>query len=251
MHLGHHLGDLDHPGDQVQALAAQPGHLPDAKPAIGTKQDQRPVGRPDRHGQAAHLGHSQEPHLGPLDLGQRDLAAWRAGDHAALDSGRQDLGQHLVALVDRRRRQALGRQFRDPGPHIALADAGQLERAEAGQQVAVQQHPIPHRRGRPDVVGRLLPLPHPGREPNPTQGWVRPVAPGLVVLDLSQPALRLGLAFEAARVLAAVRPPIACPPGLGPIWSPVDGHQPTSGYWLASTRWAATYSARSSGWNRT
>jgi hypothetical protein len=82
VHFGHHLGDLDHASGQVQALAAQPGHLPDAQASIGAKQDQRPVGRPDGHGQAAHLGHGQEPHFGSLDLGQGDLAAWRAGDHA-------------------------------------------------------------------------------------------------------------------------------------------------------------------------
>jgi hypothetical protein len=39
VHLGHDLGDLDHPGGQVQALAAQPGHLPDPQPAIGAEQD--------------------------------------------------------------------------------------------------------------------------------------------------------------------------------------------------------------------
>jgi hypothetical protein len=50
MHLGHHLGDLHHAGGQVQALAAQPGHLPDAQPPIGPEQDQRPIGRPDGHG---------------------------------------------------------------------------------------------------------------------------------------------------------------------------------------------------------
>jgi hypothetical protein len=130
MHLGDHLGDLDHPGGQVQALAPQPGHLPDAQAAIGAEQDQRSIARSDRHGEAADLGHGQESHLGPLDPGQGDLAARGAWEHAALDGGGQDLAQDLVALVHRRRGQPLGREFRDPGPHIALADAGQRERED-------------------------------------------------------------------------------------------------------------------------
>jgi hypothetical protein len=103
VHLGHDLSDLDHPSGQVQALAAQPGHLANPQAAIGAQQDQRPVSRPDRHRQAAHLGHGQKPHLGPLDPGQGDLPAGRAWNHAALHGGGQDLGEHLVALVDRRR----------------------------------------------------------------------------------------------------------------------------------------------------
>jgi hypothetical protein len=105
VHLGHHLDHLDHPAGQVQTLAAQPGHLPDPQPAIGAKQDQRPVGRLDGHGQAADLGHGQEPHLAPLNLGQRNPTARRAREHAPLDSGGQNLGQHLIALLHRRRGQ--------------------------------------------------------------------------------------------------------------------------------------------------
>jgi hypothetical protein len=48
--LDHDLGHLDGPAQQVDAAVAQPGQLPDAKPAVGADQDQRTVARVDRVG---------------------------------------------------------------------------------------------------------------------------------------------------------------------------------------------------------
>ena len=163
------------------------------------------------------------PRFGPLplaSLSQRDVRAWvtelsaKGLAPATVDKCYQVLTKILAAAVEG------GMIRRSPCRQIPLP---RIERAEAGQHVTVQQHPIPHRRGRPDVVGRVLPLLHPGREADPTQGRVGPVAPGLVVRGLGEPALGVGLAGEAARVLAAVRPPIACPRSGSLVLPPCPG----------------------------
>ena len=55
--------------------------------------------------------------------------------------------------------------------------------ARTRQQVASSIIRSPHRHGRPDVVGRVLPLLYPHREPDPTQRRVRPCPPTPVMLN--------------------------------------------------------------------
>jgi hypothetical protein len=100
---------------------------------------------------------------------------------------------------------ATGHHWRGPSPRSAARHKRQAgpapdtparrppERTEPGQQVAVQQHSIPYRRGGPDVICRRRPLPHPSREAIQPKAGVGPMAPGLVVLDLGQSALASAL----------------------------------------------------------
>ena len=80
MNLGHHLGDLDRPGSRSSRLRRSPAISP-----MRGRHRHRAGSAPDsagrRHGQAADLGHGQEPHLVSLDPGQRDRPAWRAREH--------------------------------------------------------------------------------------------------------------------------------------------------------------------------
>jgi hypothetical protein len=69
--LGDDLDHLDSTALQVDPTPAQPGHLADAQAPEGPEQNQRPVVEPDRVGQLPDLGGGEEPHLLPLDLGQR------------------------------------------------------------------------------------------------------------------------------------------------------------------------------------
>jgi HAD superfamily hydrolase (TIGR01509 family) len=64
---------------QVDPAAAQARHLADAQPAVGAKQDERPVVRPDRVSELQYLRGGEEPHLLPLDLRQRHPSARRCG----------------------------------------------------------------------------------------------------------------------------------------------------------------------------
>jgi hypothetical protein len=100
--------------------------IADAEPAVGAEEDQRPIVRPDRGGQARDLLWAEEAHLLAVNLGQRHPAAGRPRDHAGVDGGGHDLAEQLVGALHRRGCEAAGAQLGDPGSHIVLADLGPL-----------------------------------------------------------------------------------------------------------------------------
>jgi hypothetical protein len=75
LNLGDVLGHVDGAGVRVDAGARQPGQLPDAQPAVGDDEHQRPVGPADHLGQAGDLGRVEIAHLLRLDPGQGDSSA--------------------------------------------------------------------------------------------------------------------------------------------------------------------------------
>jgi hypothetical protein len=89
------LGHLDRPAQQVHPASPQLGQLPDPQ-AVGA--DQGAVAREDRIGQGGDLGRGQEPHLLPLDLGQRHPPTRRLRQHAGIHGRAHDLAQELVGL---------------------------------------------------------------------------------------------------------------------------------------------------------
>jgi hypothetical protein len=194
VHLGQDLGHLDDAAQQVHAAATQPGQLPDAQPAVGRDQDQRPVALVDHLGQPRDLGRREEPHFLPLHLRQRQAPAGRLGDHAGVDRGAHHLAEELVRLLDRRRRQAAAAQLGHPRAHVALTDCAQRHRPKPRRHVQAQVGLIASGGRAAQVGGRRPPLGRPVAEQNPAQGRIGPgarsLAPSISVRNRWASALR-------------------------------------------------------------
>jgi hypothetical protein len=99
--LDHNLGHRDHPEQQVDAAAAQPGQLPDAQAAVGAGQDQGAVASMDRVGQGGDLGRVRNRISSRSTLGS---GTRRHGDWPSMPASTAAPGtyQELVGLLDRR-----------------------------------------------------------------------------------------------------------------------------------------------------
>ena len=167
----------------------------------------------DRVGQPGDLGRGQEPHLLPLDLGQRHPPTRRLREHPGIDRRAHDLAEELIGLLHRRRRQRSGAQLGHPGAHVALADRGQRSIPEPGQGKPPQERLVSLHGRRPQVGRRRPPLPQPVPEQHPPQRRVGPGAPGLGRLGLAQEPLSIGLAGEHLGPLPTGRVAVAHPVG--------------------------------------
>jgi hypothetical protein len=98
-HLGDDLRHLDRPPEQVDPTTAQPGQLPDAQATVGGDQDQGAVAGHDQVGQPGDLSRGQEPHLLPLDLGQRHPPTRRLRQHPGIHRRTHDLASFFTVIV--------------------------------------------------------------------------------------------------------------------------------------------------------
>jgi hypothetical protein len=136
-------------------------------------------------------------HIPPDDARQPDPSGRVAGDSAALHSGRQDLGEHLMSVTDPGRGQTLLNQ-----PGYPLADRQRVDLAQAGpcegrEDLVVQQLAVgPPRRWLEGGRGPKPPL-GPLAEQDPAQLRIHIGAPELGVLDADQELLGVDLAGEA------------------------------------------------------
>jgi hypothetical protein len=260
IHLSRRLADLAPAAKKVQVPDTQRHQLPGTKPRVGGKAHQQLIARIDGGGQILDLPRGQEVHVPPDDAGQQHPGRRVAGDPAALHPSRQNLREHLMGVADPRRRQALLDQPGDPLAHGQRVDPGQHDPLEGRQDLVVQQLAVgPPRRW--FEIGRgpkpaLSPLP----EQHSTQLRIDIGAAELGVLHADQELLGIHLAGEAlgafpARGITVARPPARPALTLLLAAQVLDvAHRylrRSTATAPASTRWAATYSARSSGWKRT
>ena len=163
---------------------------------------------------SARLGdlvRGEEPLLGVLDLGQRDVAAGSAGDEPTVDGVVEDPSEELVGLADGGRGVAVGVKVRNPFLDVEDTDGADRHVGEDGQDEATQIRLV-------TGLGRVAAV-HPPRgrllgeltESDPSGPRVDVGAGEFAGLDGDEEPFGVDAATEVLRVLAAGR---VAPPGL-------------------------------------
>ena len=73
--------------EQVDAVAAQAGHLAQAQSAVGADEDERPVAHVDRRRELGDVARGEETHLLRLDPWRLDPVERVAHEDVVLDGG--------------------------------------------------------------------------------------------------------------------------------------------------------------------
>ena len=191
--------------EQIDPVAAQPGHLAQAQPAVRADDDEGSVSLVDGCCELRDLARLEEAHLLRLDPRRLDPVERVAHQDVVLDGGSEHPPQRPVDLMDRCRLQVAGRELRQPGTKHCLVELVELHGAEFGQDVQPEVVEVDAPRRGPEVDERRRPLSHPVGERDATGPRVDPAASITLCEELAFVGLG-GLAGpECPRALPPIR----------------------------------------------